>query len=411
MNKIHRTMRCSWPISTSRRPGGVWRGFRARVFSECPGAKPSKHKAVAPILLLAAGLAACTNHTGPVRQADVPPVAHALIPVPAQIELPSTGTFSVTGETQIVVAPHNEEVVRIGRLLAGLIGNSVETTPDVVAAGLEGNGPHIRLTLDESVDGDEAYVLIATPESVVLTASAPALYTGTEVGFSFLCVEKSETFDFVEDVVDGIAAVTPGPYFHLGGDEVHELTPDQYAQFMQRALAIVADAGKIVVGWDEIAEAHLELAPGTVIQVWRLQTEAEADAVARGASVILSPADHIYLDIKYDVTTVLGLEWAGRSDVRHAYVWEPAAYIPGVPETSILGVEAPLWSESLHGIADVEYMAFPRLAGVAEIGWSPAAARDWETYRLRLGAHGPRWTALGINFFRAPDIPWGQMRR
>jgi hexosaminidase len=57
-------------------------------------------------------------------------------------------------------------------------------------------------------------------------------------------------------------------------------------------------------------------------------------------------------------------------------------------------------------MSDVEYMAFPQLAGVAEMGWSPADARDWDTYRLRLGAQGPRWTALGINFFRTPDVPW-----
>jgi hexosaminidase len=110
--------------------------------------------------------------------------------------------------------------------------------------------------------------------------------------------------------------------------------------------------------------------------------------------------------MKYDDSTVLGLEWAGHIDVRKSYSWEPAEYMPGVPESAILGIEAPLWSESIDGIADIEYMAFPRLAGVAEIGWSPAAARDWESYRLRLGAHGPRWVALGVNFFRSPDVHW-----
>jgi hexosaminidase len=92
--------------------------------------------------------------------------------------------------------------------------------------------------------------------------------------------------------------------------------------------------------------------------------------------------------------------------VRKAYDWEPATLLAGVPESAILGVEAPLWSETLVTIRDFEFLAFPRLAGVAEMGWSPAAARNWEEYRRRLGAQAPRWAALGLNFHRAPEVPW-----
>jgi hexosaminidase len=69
-------------------------------------------------------------------------------------------------------------------------------------------------------------------------------------------------------------------------------------------------------------------------------------------------------------------------------------------------MEVPLWSETLRTIRDVEFMAFPRLPGIAEVGWSPAAGRRWEEYRLRLAAHGRRMDALGVNFYRAPEIPW-----
>ena len=73
---------------------------------------------------------------------------------------------------------------------------------------------------------------------------------------------------------------------------------------------------------------------------------------------------------------------------------------------AILGVEAPLWSETLATMRDVESMAFPRLAAIAEIGWSPQSQRDWEDFRVRLGAQAPRWQALGVNFYRSPQIPW-----
>jgi hexosaminidase len=51
-------------------------------------------------------------------------------------------------------------------------------------------------------------------------------------------------------------------------------------------------------------------------------------------------------------------------------------------------------------------MAFPRLPGIAELGWSPEATHDWDAYRVRLAAQAPRWTALGITFYRSPQVDW-----
>lgn len=236
---------------------------------------------------------------------------------------------------------------------------------------------------------------------------APPLYTGTEVGFSTLCVEREVTYRFVDDLVREVAALTPGVYFHIGGDEVEKLTDEQYRHFIERVQGIVQSHGKRMVGWTEIAPANL--LPTTVVQHWRPGEEwsaAVVQAVARGTRVILSPSDRAYLDMKYDTTTVIGLSWAGYTEVRDAYDWDPATLIEGIPESAILGVEAPLWSETLGTIRDFEYLAFPRLPAVAEVGWSPADRRAWEEFRVRLGAQAPRWTALGVNFYRSPQVPW-----
>jgi len=228
-------------------------------------------------------------------------------------------------------------------------------------------------------------------------------FTGIAVGFSALCVDLEVTYRFIDDVVREIAALTPGAYFHVGGDEVKTLTPEQYARFIERVQGIVTAHGKTMIGWDETAATNL--LPTSIVQHWRPKTSPQA-AVARGTKVILSPADKIYLDMKYDTATAIGLTWAGRLDVRDAYDWNPATELAGVPESAILGVEAPLWSETAANIRDVEFLAFPRLAAVAEVGWSAADRRGWESFRGRLGAHGPRWVALGVNFYRSPQIPW-----
>ncbi|GAA2630165.1 hypothetical protein GCM10010399_72600 [Dactylosporangium fulvum] len=92
-----------------------------------------------------------------------------------------------------------------------------------------------------------------------------------------------------------------------------------------------------------------------------------------------------------------------------AYNWDPGAYLSGVPASAILGVEAPLWSETLTKLADIEYMAFPRMPALAELAWSPQAVRNWDTFKVRLGAQGPRWTVQGINYYSSPQVPWGTM--
>lgn len=232
---------------------------------------------------------------------------------------------------------------------------------------------------------------------------ARPLYTGTRVGFSALCVQKDVTYRFVEDVVREIAALTPGEYFHIGGDEVERLTADQYRGFIERVEGIVRRHGKRVVGWGEIAPANLH--ESTIVQQWRPNVSPR-QAVARGNKVILSPANRIYLDMKYDSTTRLGLTWAAITEIWDAYNWDPATLFTDVPEDAILGVEGPLWSETVVTIQDFEYLAFPRLAAVAEIGWTVQGQRDWDGFRQRLGAQAPRWLALRINFHRSPRVPW-----
>jgi hexosaminidase len=78
----------------------------------------------------------------------------------------------------------------------------------------------------------------------------------------------------------------------------------------------------------------------------------------------------------------------------------------GVSEANIVGVEAPLWSETVRNISAVQYLAMPRLPAIAEIGWTPQAGRSWDSFRVRLANHAPRWNYLGVNYYRSPQIPW-----
>ena len=275
---------------------------------------------------------------------------------------------------------------------------------DLVAYAAE---RHITIVPEIDMPGHTNAALASYPE-LNCDGVAPPLYTGIRVGFSALCPEKEATYTFISDVLRELAELTPTPYLHIGGDEVEKLTPTQYRRFVERVEGIVRGLNKTMIGWGEIAPANLH--PSTIVQHWRSDARASRDSAhlhaARGGSVIMSPGNRTYLDMKYDSTTVLGLRWAGMISVQHAYSWEPSTFLPRVPAERVLGVEAPLWAETLEKRADYEYLAFPRLIAIAELGWSPPAVRGWAGFRTRLAAHGPRLQALGVNFYRSPEIPW-----
>lgn len=236
--------------------------------------------------------------------------------------------------------------------------------------------------------------------------TAPALYTGTNVGFSSLCVPLPLTYTFVDQVLGELAALTPGPYLHIGGDEASSTTAADYASFLGQVQQIVAAHGKTVMGWHDIT--HTTLQPSAVAQYWGTTTSdsAVAAAAAGGTKVIMSPANKAYLDMKYTHKTKLGQTWAGLIDVNTAYGWDPGNYLTGVTGSSVQGVEGPLWTETIVTSADIDYMAFPRLPALAELGWSPWSTHDVTAFDQRLGAQGPRWRTMGVNYYHSAQISW-----
>lgn len=239
-------------------------------------------------------------------------------------------------------------------------------------------------------------------------------YTGIDVGFSRLHLDLPTTRPFLHDVLGDVAAMTPGPYVHIGGDEVLTMEPAEYRGFVEAAVAEIRAAGKRVVGWQEVAGAVAEMvaeggsADDVVVQYWDEREGAEeVTRVARvGAGVVLSPATRVYLDMKYDAGTPLGLEWAGHVPLRQAYEWEPADVLPGVPPDRLLGVEAALWTETVRAASDLYTLLLPRLAAAAEVAWTAPERRRWEDFAQRLPRHAAQWGAAGLRWFAAPEVDW-----
>ncbi|NNK09716.1 MAG: family 20 glycosylhydrolase, partial [Flavobacteriaceae bacterium] len=231
------------------------------------------------------------------------------------------------------------------------------------------------------------------------------LYEGTRVGFSTFDTRKDTTYAFIDDVVREISAITPGPYFHIGGDESHATKKSDYIYFVNRVEKIVQKYGKKMIGWDEITQADVD--SSSIAQFWSSEKNATT-AIEKGMKVILSPASKAYLDMQYDTLSKHGLHWAAYIPVDTAYVWSPESYVRGIPKDQILGIEAPLWSETISNIEELEYLAFPRVIGYSELSWSLEENRDWEDFKVRLANQAPYLERMKVAYYPSPRIDWVQ---
>ncbi len=223
------------------------------------------------------------------------------------------------------------------------------------------------------------------------------LYTGTEVGFSSFMAHSEETYEFIEDVIKEVSKISPSKYIHIGGDEANSTKKEDYDYFVGKVSKMAEKYGKIPIGWDPI-DTSPEINSSVILQNWKDSNEA---ARKKEMKMVISIAQKAYLDMKYNDNTPYGLTWAGYIPVETAYKWDPTDY---APKELVLGIEAPLWTETISDTKAMDYMIYPRLLGYAEIGWTPKENRDWNQYKNRLKKQGERMKNQGINYYKDSSI-------
>ncbi|MGL5354573.1 MAG: family 20 glycosylhydrolase [Clostridium sp.] len=223
------------------------------------------------------------------------------------------------------------------------------------------------------------------------------LYTGSEVGFSSLMCRDEKTYLLIEDIIKEVSEISPSKYIHIGGDEPKSTEKADYDYFIGRVTKIVEKYGKIAIGWDP-SDTSNQSSPNSILQNWK---DSNAAAKDKNMKMIISLAGKTYLDMKYDNNTKYGLTWAGYNSIEDSYNWDPTDY---APKELVLGIEAPLWTETISDRAAMDYMIYPRLLGYAEIGWTPKESRTFDDYKGRLAAQGERLENQGVNYYGDKQI-------
>ncbi|MGN6312406.1 MAG: family 20 glycosylhydrolase [Rhodanobacteraceae bacterium] len=232
---------------------------------------------------------------------------------------------------------------------------------------------------------------------------------------TFLYNIDDGTFDFLENVLDETMALFPGPYIHVGGDEAvkDQWQASKKIQRRMRALGIknedalqgwfiarigqhIQAKGRRLVGWDEILQGGVPA--NAIVMSWR-GTQGAIEAAKLGHDTVMSPSPTLYFD---HLQSDLPDEPTGRPDVislKDVYDFEPVPKELDAQEAQhVLGAQANLWSEYLTTPARVEHAAFPRIAALAEMLWSPAGAQDWQRFLQRMPAQLARYRALGVDY-------------
>lgn len=234
---------------------------------------------------------------------------------------------------------------------------------------------------------------------------------------------SDSTIAFMQDVLTEVMSLFPGEFIHVGGDEAikPQWKASPLAQARMQALglktedelqswfitkmdAFIASKGRRMVGWDEILEGGL--APNAVVMSWR-GTAGGLAAARAGHDVVMTPGSHTYFDhYQSRNTQAEPLAIGGFLPLDTTYSYEP---IPkGLePEFAkhILGTQGQVWTEYLPDPKSVEYMAFPRVAALAEVLWTPREKKDFADFSARLVPHLQRLEALDVNFRRPDSAP------
>jgi hexosaminidase len=232
------------------------------------------------------------------------------------------------------------------------------------------------------------------------------------------CPGNDETFAFLEDVLTEVIALFPGETIHIGGDEVDKanwkicpkcqarmkaegLKTEEELQswFIRRIEKFLNAQGKKLLGWDEILEGGL--APNAAVMSWR-GTEGGIAAARERHDVVMTPTSHCYFDYYQGRPDAEPLAIGGFLPLSKVYSFEPTPAELGPDEARhILGAQANLWTEYVPTNFHAEYMAFPRLAAMAEVGWSAREARNWKDFTARMTAQYERYRRAGIHYARS----------
>jgi hexosaminidase len=281
---------------------------------------------------------------------------------------------------------------------------------------------HITIIPEIDLPGHARAMIMSLPQQLI-DNSDHSDYTSIQ-GYkdNVLPACDTNTLSVIDNIMTEVAQLFPANYIHIGGDEVphgawekspacqklgfEPLDPNYRDKvqnyFLKQVQMILSKKEKIMAGWEEIASAESTLETPLRVYIWNSSKTAQVykKAQEKGYEIIQAPAENLYFDLSYNANPKEpGQYWAGYVDTFSAYSFTPVDQTKGQTTELIKGVQGQLWSEQISSLEKLDYFSFPKLAGLAELAWTPVDQRNWHNFYARMVVlHLPRLESYGVNY-------------
>jgi len=260
--------------------------------------------------------------------------------------------------------------------------------------------------------------ILCKPDNTGLNETAPVPEDLMWHNQNVWCAGNEQNYNMLKTILKELAGLFPSKTIHIGGDEVNpyfwkhcsrckSVMDEQQLKsaselqhyFIHRVEGTLHALGKQMAGWDEIAEGG-KLDTTTTIYAWRSTVKA-SEAAAKHYPTILVMGSYFYFDMAQSADD-RGHNWAGIVPLEKVYSFNHTkdSTFSNDSFQSVQGVQGALWSELLNEPQRfLDYQSYPRIAALAEIGWTSQADRNWDDFYARLTrTHFQRLNAMGIGF-------------
>lgn len=275
---------------------------------------------------------------------------------------------------------------------------------------------HITVVPEIEMPGHALAALSAYPE---LACTKGPFESATKWGvFDDVFCPKDKTFTFLENVLDEVMTLFPSQYIHIGGDECPKTRWKECAHcqelikknnlkdehglqsyFIQRIEKYVNSKGRKIIGWDEILEGGL--APNAAVMSWT-GIKGGVEAAKSNHFAVMTPGSYCYFDHYQGDPQTEPNAFGGFTPLEKVYSYNPIPSELNAEQSKyILGVQANLWTEYILDFKQVQYMIFPRLFALSEVGWGSSNPKKYKEFENRVVEHFKILDKMNINYAKS----------
>ncbi len=282
----------------------------------------------------------------------------------------------------------------------------------------------VEIVPEIDIPGHSQAAVASYPEFLACDPQNPhEVWKWQGVSTDVINVANPKAVQFAKDVIDELTELFPFGYIHLGGDECpvvkwkqnedckaqlaaigsqnfRDLQINFYRQLVDHIKQKPVEKQRKLIFWNEILYGNTSMLPNDItVMAWVGADRAAIEAAKRGMTTILSPQIPYYINRKQSpLPTEPMSQGRGTESVKAVYSYVPMRDVPEELQSKYMGVQANFWTEWVVEESVVQYLMLPRLAAVAEAGWTPQSKRNYDDFIRRLQAESKYYQMKGVNY-------------